>query len=140
MRIRMSSTGLRPMPPPQTMQPLALDHALHGGEVEFDGAMTSIVSAVPAGEGDRPRGGLGDDEAGRRDDGDEHRRRAVAGQAPDAVLVDDGRGRPGQAAARIQHGAGERHGLAVGEPLSGASGQERRRLDRRIAALADVAQ
>ncbi len=90
--IRMSSAGDRLTCPPQTRQPWqACDDLLHLVDAEID-ARQHLHRVGGAGRrGDRARGGLRDRQPVRGDDRHHDHRGTVAGDAADAMLVDDDR-------------------------------------------------
>ena len=135
--IRISSAGDRLTWPPQIRQPLhAATMAFISSTPTSTRASTSIVSAVPAGEVIAREDVFGIVSRGRDDRHHDHRG-AVAGNAADAMLVDDDRVRPFQLRAGLRHRAGEGEQFVAGHEARRAD-QERCDLHVRVSIMRRV--
>ena len=114
---------------PDDAAALGLDHPAQGRGVQRDGRHDLHRVGRPRRRGDRAAGCLGDQIPRCGDDGDDKRRRAVAGQAADAMLVQNGAPAPVQRLPRILHGAGQRHGFGQVQPVARAGGDEGGQVD-----------
>ena len=113
--IRISSAGDRLTWPPQTRQPWqAFTTSRISSTPRSTRASTSMVSAVPAGEVMAREEVFGISQAMRGDDRHHDHRGAVAGNAADAMLVDDDGAVPFQLGAGLGHGARQRQHFAAG--------------------------
>ncbi|EWS57058.1 hypothetical protein X551_00192 [Methylibium sp. T29] len=117
----------------------ALHRASHGGDVEIDRG-EHLHRVGGAGRGcDRARRCLGHRQPAGGDDRHDEQRRAVAGQAADAMLVDDQVAAPVEAFAHVDHRPCQRYGLVEVEVVAGTGGDEGRQVQVRVAACGDVA-
>jgi len=125
---------------PGDAAPFAFDDAPQCRDVELDRRQRFHGVGGAGRGGDGARRGLGHDQPVRGNDRDDDRRRPVAGQAADTMLVDDDRRIPPHPLADIDHGAGQVGGFVLVEGQGGAGGEEGREMDFRVAPGDHVAQ
>jgi hypothetical protein len=126
-------------PAPYDAAALALDHPPHRRQIEIDRRQHFHGVSGPRRRRDRARRRLRHREAARGENGDHDRRGAVAGQASDRMLVDDGCHIPADMIADIDHGSRKRHHFVAVERSGGAGGHERREMNVGIAMADDIA-
>ena len=115
------------------------DHPAQRGGVQGDWRHDLHRVGRPRRRGDRTARRLGDQIPRRRDDGDDDRRRPVARQSADAVFVENGPVPPVERLPGILHGAGQRHGLDLVQPVARTGGNECGKLEIRKPIVEGVA-
>ena len=109
---------------PDEATALGFDHPAQRGGVKRDGRHHLHGVGGSGRRCDRTARRLGDQMPRRRDDRDDDGCRPVARQSADAMLIEDSVLPPVERLPCFLHGAGQRHGFGLVQPVAGAGGHE----------------